>query len=222
VKRAIHPYFLASAILLTGCSNVDDASWGDYFALLGDSVRGTLSTQKITLEQAANIPYASLGYRVNDGHQGLLVLATDTNGDQIWTAASRVVLLTRGGRIARSVGLPRDRSAMTSHSATPLPPISDAINGAYRSTRLIDMPDINVYAMPLNCVTTQKGRQIITVLGTAMNTIRVDETCQANNPRWNFTDSYWLSPDTGFAWRSVQHIHPSGVKVETVIFRPPE
>ena len=213
---------MASALLLTGCGNVDDASWGEYFSLLRDSVRGTFTPQSITLAQASEIPFASIGYRVNDGHQALLVLATSTDGDQLWTAASRVVLLTRGGRIVRTVGLPRDRTGMTVQRAGGLPPLSDALKAPYRSVRQVDMPDIGTYSQTLNCVTSQKGRAVITVLGTAMPTVRVDEVCQGNTPRWIFTDSYWLDPDTGFVWRSVQNLHPAGVKVETMIFRPPE
>ncbi len=221
MTRAL-PLLLAAATLLTGCGNMENSSWGDYFTIVGNSVRSAVTPQSITLEQAGQIPYASIGYRVNDGHQSLLVLATSTDGDLLWTAASRVVLLIRGGRIVRSVGLQRDRGGMTVQKVGGLPPLSAAIKAPYRSVRQVDMPDIGSYSQTLNCVTSQRGRAVITVLGTAMATIRVDEECQGNNPRWTFTDSYWLDPDTGFVWRSVQNLHPAGVKVETVIFRPPE
>ena len=60
---------------------------------------------RVTRDQAAAIPYASMGYRLDDGIRALLVLATDANGEQLWTSAAHVVIVTRDGRIVRTVGL---------------------------------------------------------------------------------------------------------------------
>jgi hypothetical protein len=207
---------LGAILLLSGCGS--NSEWHDYFKMVQAGFKG----QQITLDQAAAVPYASLGYRLNGSGQAMLVLATDTNGDQLWTAASHVVLLTRGGRIVRTVGLPHDRTAMTGQGTSSLPPLANALKAAYRGNRLVDMPDIGAYAISVNCLTAQHGRQMIKILGTAMATVRVDETCQSANPRWSFTDNYWLDPDNGFVWRSVQNLHPSGLKIETEIFRAPQ
>jgi len=223
-KTSVSAAALASALLLLqGCSSGGPGQnyWSQYGELLGQAYRNSFVTQSVSLDQAAAIPYASLGYRINGGSQNLLVLATDTNGDQIWTAASSVVLLTRGGRIIRTVNLPRDRAATTAQNGGALPPLAAAIKAPYRSTKLVDVPDIGAYSVALNCVTSARGRQMITILGTPMPTMRVDETCRSTAQRWSFTDIYWIDPDNGFAWRSVQHVH-STLRLEIEIFRPPE
>jgi hypothetical protein len=207
---------LGFTLILSGCGS--NTEWRDYFQM----VRAGFKPQKITLSQAAEIPYASLGYKLDGGGQGMLVLATDTNGDQLWTAASHVVLVTRGGRIVRTVGLPHDRAALAPQGAQAMPPLADALKAPYRSARQMDMPDIGAYSYTVSCVTAQRGRELITILGTAMATARVDETCRGSNPGWSFTDSYWLDPDSGFVWRSVQNLHPKGQKLEIEIFRAPE
>lgn len=209
-----------AGLLLQGCGTTP-SHWDQYFTLMRQSVQASFGTQSISLDQAAAIPYATLGYRINGGSQAMLVLASDTNGDLLWTAASRVVFLTRGGRLVRTVGLPHDRAGMTPQNGQSLPALGDAIRGAYRSSRMLDMPSTGTYAS-VSCTTSAKGRQLIRVLGTGIPTVRIDEVCVSRNPRWSFTDSYWIDPDNGFAWRSIQHLHPSGVTVQIDVLRPPE
>jgi len=74
----------------------------------------------------------------------------------------------------------------------------------------------------LNCTLSHKGAQTIVILGRGIATLRVDEVCRSTNPRWSFTNTYWIDPDTGLCWRSRQHIDPQGGVIETEILRPPE
>jgi hypothetical protein len=215
-KRFFSALCLAGTAVLAGCGS--QTAWRDYLNL----VRQSYARQAVTIDQAAAIPYASLGYRLDDGNQALLVLATDTNGDLLWTSASRVVLLTRDGRILRTVNFPKDRGATQPLRGAHLPPPADALKAAYQSTRVIDLPAISAYGVRVNCTTRLRGTELITILGTAMSTARVDETCQASEPRWSFTDSYWVDRDNGFVWRSRQHLYPGSMTIQTEVFRPPE
>jgi hypothetical protein len=209
-----------TALLAAGGCSSEQSVWRQYFQLIRQGVSGGFGSSTVSRDQAASIPYASLGYRVDGGGQALLVLATDTNGEQLWTAASHVVLLTRDGRILRSVGLPHNRTMMPQAGAV-LPSLHDALKAPVRSTRLVDWPDLGTYSVPLSCLATARGSQLISILGTNLVTTRVDETCQSANPRWSFTDNYWLDADTGFVWRSTQHLHPAGSTVQIDILRPP-
>ena len=211
---------LAAALLLTGCGTQSGA-WGQYFQIVRESWRNTTGSGVITMEQAAAVPYASLAYRVNGSNEAMLVLATDTNGDQMWTAASRVVLLTRDGRVLRSVGLPRDKGGTAPEQSNMLPAPAQALKGPVRSRRQADFPDIGMHNLILNCVATARRREVITILGTAIATTRVDESCESLSPRWRFTDQYWLDTD-GFVWQSLQHLHPVGTRIQIKIMRPPE
>jgi hypothetical protein len=213
---------LVSALLLSGCSS-QTSVWNQYFQVLRESYRNTTGRGVVTMQQAAAIPYATLAYRADGGNEMLLVLATDTQGDLLWTAASRVVLLTRDGRILQSVGLPHNRGGMAAAaSGSALPPPAQALQGAYRSTRLVDFPDAGLHGVQLNCITTAQRAELVTILGTALATRRVDERCESRTPRWSFTDSYWVDPNGGFVWQSLQHLHPSGPVMRVKILRPPE
>jgi hypothetical protein len=211
---------LAALALLQGCSGGSNnpGYWSQYMELLRHSLGG----QAITLEQAAKIPYATLAYRFNDGGEAMLVLATDTDGEQLWTAASRVVLVTKNGRVYRTIGLPRNRTSMASQGEQDLPPLRAALQAPYRTVRNMDLPDIGIYAVALRCETRTIRPEIVKILGTAIATMRIDERCQSSDLSWQFTDSYWIDRDSGFTWRSVQNLHPQSGSIEIKILRPPE
>lgn len=183
-------------------------------------MKASFSDGAITREQAGAIPYASMGYRINGSREAMLILATD-NGDLLWTSASHIVLTTRDGRVVRSVGLPHDIGGTVAKNAS-LPAPGDATKGSYRSTRLLDFPDSGMYGAILDCTTRAASPQTISIIGSKISTIRIDEACQSKNPRWSFTDNYWVDARTGFVWHSIQHLHPNGTIIQTEIFRPPE
>ncbi|MBV9548900.1 MAG: YjbF family lipoprotein [Alphaproteobacteria bacterium] len=211
---------MITLLLLGGCSSQQN-DWGTYLQLLRHSLSGNFGKSSISRGQAAAIPYASLGYRINGSSEAILVLATDSNGGQLWTASSHIVLITHGGRIIRSIGLPHDIAGIKATGTQDLRPLSDALHGPFRSNRIADLPDMGAYDISLSCVTRSVGAQNITIIGVTIPTMRVDETCQSTKPRWSFTDNYWIDADTGFVWHSVQHIHPAGTTIQLEIFRPP-
>jgi hypothetical protein len=202
-------------------SNSGNTSYSQFFQVIRQSVSASFGNARITREQAAAIPYASLGYTIDGGNQGLLVLATDSNRDLLWTSAAHVVIVTRDGRIVRTLGLGRDLSSVTSRDERALSSPAAAVRASFASTRLEDFPDLSLYGVRLSCQARLAGQQSIKILGQAIATARVDETCNSRNPDWSFTDSFWVDKDSGFVWRSRQHVHPDGVLIETEIFRPP-
>ena len=185
------------------------------------SLSASFGNVRVTRQQAAAIPYASMGYTVDGGNQSLLVLATDSGGELLWTSAAHVVIVTREGRIVRTVGLGHDLSGVTTRDQRPLPAPAAAINGPFTSTRLEDFPEQGLYGVLVSCRAHLVGRQSIKILGQAVPVLRVDETCTSRKPDWSFTDNFWVDGDKGLVWRSRQHIHPDGGIVETEIFRPP-
>jgi len=207
--------------ILTGCNSSGTSSYAQYYQVLRQSVTASLGDGRITKDQAEAIPYASMGYRVNGASEQLVVLATDANGEQLWTSSARIVITTRGGRITRTVGLERDIVGMAPKIGEQMPEIAAALKGDLTYARVQDFPWLPAYAVTLNCTLSRKGAQTIVILGRGIATQRVDEVCRSANPRWSFTNNYWIDPDTGLCWRSRQHIDPQGGAIETEILRPP-
>ena len=213
----------AAALMLAGCSSASNGTgtYKRYFQALRESSNGMFSKPSVTRAQAASTPYASLGYRVDDGPQAMLVLATDSGGDEIWTSSNHVVFQTHDGRLTRTVGLPHDRGALAPRSTEALPPPAAALKQPFASARMADLPDQGAYSVMISCNTAAGAAENTKILGQPIRTVRVNETCESQSLGWRFTDSYWLDPQSGLAWRSIQHLSPDGETVEIEILRPP-
>lgn len=210
-----------AALLLSGCNSTGDSNYQQVWRVMRASVKASFGDQKVTRDQAAAVPYASMGWRLGTGPQGLIVLATDNGGARLWTSASRIVLVTRDGRLVRSVGLPHDLGGLNPKNAAPMPAPAEALKAPFRSTRMADYADMGQYGVQIDCQSHAVARQTITILGHAIPTAVVDEDCYSPSLRWRFSDRYWVDPDDGTVWRGRQHIHPHEDVLETELFRPP-
>ena len=213
----------ALALLAGACSSASsgNTNYSQFYQVLRQSFAASMGRVRVTREQAGAIPYATMGYRLDGGNQALLVLGTDSGGELLWTSAARVVIVTRDGRIVRTIGLGHDRAAQTARDTTRPPSPAAAIRGSFTTTRLEDFPELGFYGVQVSCRARMAGRQTIKILGQAIATMRVDETCGSRKPDWSFTDTFWVDADNGLVWRSLQHVHPNGDAVETEILRPP-
>ncbi len=213
----------ALALTNAACSssNSGNTSYSQFFQVIRQSWAASFGQIRVTREQAAAIPYASLGYTVGSGNQDILVLATDSGGDLLWTSAAHVVIVTRDGRVVRTVGLGQDLSNQTARDQGGRPSPAAAVRAPFTSTRLEDFADMSLYGVRLSCRAKLVGQQNVKILGQVISTLRVDETCNSQKPEWSFTDSFWVDKDSGFAWRSRQHVHPKAGPLEIEIFRPP-
>lgn len=210
----------APLLVLAGCNSDGHSTYQEYFQIVGAAWKSSFGSGAVTRQQAAAIPFASMGVRVNGGHENLIVLATQTGDEMLWTSKARIVVVTVNGRIKRTVGLPQDLS-ITPKGAREWASPAAALLGPFTSQRVVDFPESNEFGVILSCRAAARANQSITILGQRMNLARVDETCRATGRDWSFTDSYWVDRESGFIWRSVQHLHPDGEIVQVTILRPP-
>jgi hypothetical protein len=205
----------ACAAALAGCSS---DGGGDWIALL--SLARTSWENRdapVALEEAAAIPFATVGVRIGDAHEQILVLATDSHGERLWVAHTQVAMTTRGGRIVATAGLPFNVAGYSAANGT-------AANwSAPHSVRWsVDFPDLGLYSVAVACEDRPAGSDPITILGRQLDTMRVDETCRSEQLQWSFTNTYWVSEASGRVWRSTQYIHPKMDPLTIQILRPPE
>jgi len=210
---------ITSAMALTGCNSARESAYGQYGQFIIAAFKQSFGNGAVTRQQAAAVPYASMGYRLNSGRELLVVLATDTAGDLLWTSGQHIALMTRDGRIRRTVGLPNDVGAVTSPGDLASP--SQALRAPFYSLRQTDFPDLGLFGVNIRCHAVARGRTSVSILSAATATVRVTETCRAEDLDWNFTDNFWVDPQSGMIWKAVQHIHPKGDILETELFRPP-
>jgi hypothetical protein len=213
---------IAALLLLSGCDSTGTSDYTLYYQALRQSFAGGFGrSPHVTKDQAAAIPYASIGYRLNDGPEQLLVLATNSGDEQLWTSGAHVVIVTRGGRIVRTVGLAQDVSAVTPQKGHQIFAPAEVRGKDFTSVRLEDFPTIPTYGVAVKCTALPKGLETIVILGRGVTTRKVDEACRSDALDWSFTDSYWIDPQSALVWRSIQHVGPKDEKVELEVLRPP-
>ena len=206
---------LATLAMLCGCSS-EHSDWGQVYR----AARQTFSSDgpaSVSLQQAAAVPYASMGVRIGDGAQVLIVQVIDSPDMRLWTAGKAIALETRDGRITRSSGLAFNLSGVAGTTVLAGKPAGDP---GVRQTLLYDFADLNTYSVRVVCIAAAPVAAEITILGKAMAVKRIDENCSAGTFGWNFTNSYWVG-ESGLVWKSIQHIHPKLQAIETEILRPP-
>jgi hypothetical protein len=212
---------LPGFLLLASCSSSGTGDFGQYFQVVKQSINGSLGKSGISLSQAAAIPYASMGWRLNGGGQNIIVLATENGSELLWTSAAHVVILTQDGRIKQTVGLPHNLTALAPGASIALAAPAQALTAPYTQQIVADFSDTGLYGVAITCRGRAVGFQAIKILGKTLSTRRVEERCDSPSLHWAFVNSYWIDPQTGFTWRSRQHIHPKEAVIDTEIFRPP-
>ena len=171
----------------------------------------------VTLEQAAAVPYASLGVRLGGGPEAMIILAGEMGEERLWTSAAKIALTTRSGRIVRTAGLPHDLGGYES--------MGDLDEYGARTVRWRgDFPDLKLYSVSIVCQDRQAGDETIVVLGRDIHTRRIDESCSSESRQldWSFENTYWIDPANSLVWRSIQHVHPQLDAIEIEVLRPPD
>ena len=207
---------VALGALVTGCSHFESASYTQYGKLFGQL--WNQPSGKVSYETAALVPYASIGLKVEGEPQNLLVLTTALPRQHLWLSSNHIVVVTRNGRIIRTAGLGKNLSDLAYSGAGS--PQSALQHPGMPQHFIADFADLQAYSVSITCVPKPAKAARIKILGHGINTLRFAERCRAPSLNWSFTDRFWLDPDTGMTWQSVQHIHPHFPAVTVQLFRP--
>jgi hypothetical protein len=208
---------LALCLALMGCGGVNFLG-GDYASLLEVVERNwNARSTSITRDMAAGVPYASLGFRVGGGGQGMLLLVGGSTDPLLWAAGRKFAIVTNKGRVVRTKGFGYDLGGyQLARSVT-------RGDGVVERHWLADFPDLEKYSVPVVCTERAVGEETITILEQPLRTKKMAEECASEETgfSWSYQNTYWVGREDGFVWRSLQHVHPKLPAVEIEIFRPP-
>ena len=84
----------------------------------------------------------------------------------------------------------------------------------------VDFADRGAFGIPMRCRVTYAGNEDIEILGGLMPTRRRIESCHVEVLDWDFENVFWEDPETGYVWRSKQHIHPQSPPIMLEVLRP--
>ena len=110
-------FYLLIILLLTSCASLSGEKLAPSFTYAYDSIKNALfgyPDLNITREIVENIPYASALLKIGKGTQGLVILATVENNNYAWVSKDNVYIVTKDGRIVRSLNLLNNLTKITS------------------------------------------------------------------------------------------------------------
>ncbi len=208
---------LLALLLLTGCASNDGALlFGRYLW------EGIIAPPETTYGRAdvRAIPFATLGIAFGRQARTIVALESVQGRDHRWVTADPYVLVTRGGRVVSTAGLPANLSASRFPEPDPVDGRLHRLTGPMETVRLIDLTENRIFDQRVRCTLRPRGTDTITILGIERDLLRVTERCKARRIHWRFTNTYWVDADTGRVWRSRQHLHPAIPALTVDVLRP--
>ena len=204
-----------------GCASSGPNSTLNLFSRTITSHSPAADEYPLSAERIQEIPYATLGVRVDDQTRAVMVLANLDGRVLQWVSADRVIFETEGGRLLRTRGLKRDLVDTRWRTEAPDPFVAfsgdEALpgRGVYRE---VDIGEERAVAVESRFQV--RGTETITILGQQHTVRRVDEHAIDRSWRWETRNSFWIDPQTGRVWRSFQQYCPEIPPIELELLKP--
>jgi hypothetical protein len=205
---------LAAAFLLGACGGLTPTDMDSIY----EAAQGMWSgSRNAPPEKAVSTSYTSMVAKIGGEAAITLTLVSDSDGRRLWRSPLGIAIATRDGRIVEIAGLEHNLSGFEMASDQP------ANDGGRTIRWQADFPELGLYSVMITCRRDPGGEEEIALLGKAILTKRIDETCTGDSRQldWSFKNTYWADPANGLVWRSIQHLNPKLDAIETEILRPP-
>ncbi|TKI04408.1 YjbF family lipoprotein [Martelella alba] len=208
-------FLLVVCFLVAACSQ-SQKSLGETFKVAAFGMPDV----EMTPEQVRDIPYASMYARVNNGPQIFVVLAYAENGNLKWVTRDKAMLVTRNGRLIKTLDLTDNLLDVTNLSADPLIHANRITDGAQWTRTQTWTESRKVYTATFTSRFTLAGNETLTILG-APHTARIlDEDVDVAELHTHYRNRYWIDPVTGGVYKTQQFIGPDFFPVETTTLNP--
>jgi hypothetical protein len=220
-RRQVLGGLLVSGV--AGCAS-DSSSVVELFSHSISAKTRSPNDYPLSPEQIEGMPYATLGVRIGQLPRAVTVLATVENEELQWVSADQDSFYTGKGRLLRSRGLDRDLGATRwlTPAGDPLAVFAATgqlpAPGVYRE---IDLKHADEKAVAVESRYELGGDETLVVLGRERLTRRIDEVAVMPAWRWKTRNSFWIDPQDGRIWRSVQCYCPEMPPIEMVLLKPP-
>jgi len=168
----------------------------------------------------SKLPYASITAKLGKGPRSLLILAFAERDERHWYSADRAAVITRHGRLVKTVGLPQNLRDTYGQAPDPVNGRLHKLTGPVSYERFIVLDTGERLVVPVRSTFEVVGPARINILDIDFDTILVRESNTAQTLNWRFENLYWVDVGDGFVWKSVQHIVPDLPPVEIEVLKP--
>ena len=205
----------------------------------------------LSREMIEGIPYASMRIKIGKGPAGLMILQEKEKDIYAWVSKDSVLIKTKNGRIIRTSKLNNDLLDYYFHDDLDFQKVAsgetskirtqkdfsfrDIIRGNvpireiiafeeekfFYSTRLISLNNPPVRGLDIQVYTKVEGEEIIKILEREYKVLLIKEIVQNKKIKWRHENLFWVNPNTGFVWKSLQQIAPNVPAISLEITKAP-
>ncbi len=185
----------------------------------GKKEGGAAPSPRVSLKTASEVNYASIGLILEDSPEVLLVMANKSGTDELYTLGYRISLVLREGRVVRTGGFAHDLMGMRWRGPDI---VREAVthSGPVSGVRSFEIEDRGIERFEAQCSAVYAGDETIDILGSAVALRHIVENCSVPGMKWRFANEFWVAPDGGQIWASVQYVHPKVSPLRITVFRP--
>lgn len=199
---------LCGAFLLAGCTAVTDETF--------ETIKYAFSSPQdahLTEQQIAEFPYTAVYARWEDSARLLVVLGFADGDDLSWITAERETLVTRSGRVVRTIGVDTELLAVSNLAQDPLQCVLDTDNCILSWERAIDIERHQQrYSRIVTSEFSVQGEENLQLPdGKSYQVTRIEEHGQMGEQA--FVNIFWLEAD-GHVVKSRQQIIPERAALE--------
>lgn len=177
------------------------------------------SEPAISREQISKLPYAMITARVGKGPPAVLVLADNSDGARQWMATNAVSIVTRNGRLIRTVGFPHDMRDLRFIGIDPLAGSPQRLVGTANYKITLSLDQSNNRSLLLDCSLSMIGPEKIEIVELIFETVRLEETCISDKQK-NISNTYWVDAFDGYVWQSRQRWDRDQPAISLSVLKP--
>lgn len=163
---------------------------------------------QISYEQFNDFPYACFVATMDNGAQGFFVLDRIDEDAEYWVAADNVVIGIDHGRVVKISGLQQVLVATFGNERDPLVSGLNKVQDGHRYSRYIDLMPGYQFGVPVESSFHRKGIEKVNLYGREFNLLKIEERIESPVFEHSVRNLFWVSPENGQVYKSVQHIIP--------------
>jgi len=199
----------------TDLFRIGQATVGGLFADPAPAPQPTLTRAELDRIRSAVIAVSEPG-----GPRAFIVPLARNGPYLTYLDAARRGLVFRGNALVATQGQAFDLEAVRFADGDPIATPTPVADWPRRIDRVYEYQerDIGPFIIAMSCVFTPEGPEEIEILERRHEPVRVTERCY--NRARSVENTYWVEPDTGFAWKSQQWAGPNLPPFVIEIIRP--
>ena len=203
----------------------------------------------LSREMVENIPYASMRVKIGKGPAGLMILQEIKEDTLSWVSKDEVLLQTKNGRIIRTSKLNNDlvdyyydndlsfKALILNKNNYSGPEKSNLMvtyiknfiskdnykKNTYTSSRVISLSNPKVRHLELTVNTSiSPDLEKVVILDKEFYLLKIIENIENNQIKWKYSNYYWVDPNDGVVWKSIQKIAPNVPEIKLEITKQPD